>query len=88
MKNLSICSLLAKIGPILFLVATGTVLGTVGVVLLGYRRLFNARHQFLYGMFSGTDSANARFWRTNNLMEARATGPGPSERKRDERGKP
>ena len=80
--------LVTTIIVILFLVAAGTVLGTVGVVLLGYRRLFNARHQFLYGMFSGTDSANARFWRTNNLMEARATGPGPSERKRDERVKP
>ena len=33
---------------IMFLIASGTALGTVGVVLLGYRRLFNARHQFLY----------------------------------------
>jgi putative ABC transport system permease protein len=32
---------------ILFLIASGTALGTVSVVLLGYRRLFNARHQFL-----------------------------------------
>lgn len=32
---------------IMFLIASGTALGTVGVVLLGYRRLFNARHQFL-----------------------------------------
>ncbi|MDX1661772.1 MAG: iron export ABC transporter permease subunit FetB [Gemmatimonadota bacterium] len=33
---------------IMFLIASGTALGTVGVVLLGYRRLFNPRHQFLY----------------------------------------
>jgi putative ABC transport system permease protein len=33
---------------IMFLIASATALGTVGVVLLGYRRLFNARHQFLY----------------------------------------
>jgi putative ABC transport system permease protein len=34
---------------IMFLIAAGTALGTVGVVLLGYRRLFNRRHQFLAG---------------------------------------
>jgi putative ABC transport system permease protein len=33
---------------IMFLIAAGTALGTVGVVLLSYRRLFNRRHQFLY----------------------------------------
>ena len=33
---------------IMFLLASGTALSTVGVVLLGYRRLFNRRHQFLY----------------------------------------
>lgn len=33
---------------IMFLIASGTALGTVGVVLLSYRRLFNPRHQFLY----------------------------------------
>ena len=32
---------------IMFLIAAGASLGTVGVVLLGYRRLFNAQHQFL-----------------------------------------
>jgi putative ABC transport system permease protein len=32
---------------IMFLIASGTALGTVGVVLLSYRRLFNADHQFL-----------------------------------------
>jgi putative ABC transport system permease protein len=32
---------------IMFLIAAGTALGTVSVVLLGYRRLFNADHQFL-----------------------------------------
>ena len=30
---------------ILFLIATATALGTLGVVLLGYRRAFNADHQ-------------------------------------------
>jgi len=34
---------------IMFLIAAGTALGTVSVVLLGYRRLFNADHQFLAG---------------------------------------
>ncbi len=33
---------------IMFLIASGTALGTVGVVLLSYRRLFNSDHQFLY----------------------------------------
>ena len=33
---------------IMFLIASGTALGTVGVVLLSYRRLFNRRHQFLH----------------------------------------
>jgi putative ABC transport system permease protein len=37
---------------ILFLIASGTALGTVGVVLLGYRRLFNARHQFVHRSLS------------------------------------
>ncbi len=32
---------------IMFLVASGTALGTVSVVLLSYRRLFNDDHQFL-----------------------------------------
>ncbi len=32
---------------IMFLLAAGTALGTVAVVLLGYARLFNAKHQFL-----------------------------------------
>jgi putative ABC transport system permease protein len=31
---------------ILFLIASGTALGTVGVVLLSFRRLFNRYHQF------------------------------------------
>ena len=34
---------------IMFLLAAGTSLGTVGVVLLGYRRLFTADHQFSAG---------------------------------------
>ena len=33
---------------IMFLLAAATSLGTVGVVLLAYRRLFNQDHQFLY----------------------------------------
>lgn len=33
---------------IMFLIASGTALGTVGVVMLGFLRLFNRRHQFLY----------------------------------------
>jgi putative ABC transport system permease protein len=33
---------------ILFLIASGTALGTVSVILLSYRRLFNEQHQFLY----------------------------------------
>lgn len=32
---------------IMFLIASGTALGTMGVVLLGYRRLFSEGHQFL-----------------------------------------
>lgn len=32
---------------IMFLIAAGAALGTVAVVLLGYRRLFNQNHQFL-----------------------------------------
>jgi putative ABC transport system permease protein len=32
---------------IMFLIAAGTSIGTVSVVLLGYFRLFNAQHQFL-----------------------------------------
>jgi putative ABC transport system permease protein len=34
---------------IMFLIAAGAALGTVGVALLGYRRLFTADHQFLPG---------------------------------------
>ena len=33
---------------IMFLIASATAMGTVGVVLLAFHRLFNARHQFLY----------------------------------------
>ena len=32
---------------IMFLIAAGTALGTMTVVLLSYLRLFNTRHQFL-----------------------------------------
>lgn len=34
---------------IMFLIASVTAMGTVGAVLLSYRRLFNHRHQFLAG---------------------------------------
>jgi putative ABC transport system permease protein len=33
---------------IMFLIASATALGTVGVVLLSFLRLFNGDHQFLY----------------------------------------
>lgn len=33
---------------IMFLIASATALGTMGVVLLGYRRLFSKAHQFLH----------------------------------------
>jgi putative ABC transport system permease protein len=33
---------------IMFLIASGTALGTLGVVLLSYLRLFDSDHQFLY----------------------------------------
>lgn len=38
---------------IMFLIASGTALGTVGVVMLGYRRLFSNRHQFLFHLIGG-----------------------------------
>ncbi len=41
---------------IMFLIASGTALGTVGVVLLSYRRLFNVDHQFLYQLVGETRS--------------------------------
>jgi putative ABC transport system permease protein len=33
---------------IMFLIASGSALGTLSTVLLSYRRLFNSSHQFLY----------------------------------------
>ncbi len=39
---------------ILFLIAAATALGTIGVVLLAYRRLFNACHQFEYWLLQRT----------------------------------
>jgi putative ABC transport system permease protein len=38
---------------IMFLIASGTALGTVGVVPLSYRRLFNSYHQFVHTLLSG-----------------------------------
>jgi putative ABC transport system permease protein len=37
---------------IMFLIASGTALGAVSVVLLSYRRLFNEHHQFLDAMLT------------------------------------
>jgi putative ABC transport system permease protein len=37
---------------ILFLIASGTALGTVSVILLSYRRLFNEQHQFRYALLA------------------------------------
>jgi putative ABC transport system permease protein len=42
---------------IMFLIASGTALGTVGVVLLSYRRLFDSDHQFLYQRIKVRDEA-------------------------------
>jgi putative ABC transport system permease protein len=36
----------------MFLIASGTALGTLSVVLLSYRRLFNSSHQFLYRLIN------------------------------------
>jgi putative ABC transport system permease protein len=41
---------------ILFLIAAGTALGTISVVVLSFRRLFNSRHQFLFHRLTGTRS--------------------------------
>ncbi len=40
---------------IMFLIAAATALGTVSVVLLSYRRLFNADHQFQNALISKTE---------------------------------
>jgi UDP-glucose/iron transport system permease protein len=37
---------------IMFLIASGTALGTVSAVLLSYRRLFNERHQFRHALIA------------------------------------
>src|SRR5262249_41040691 len=37
---------------ILFLIASGTALGTVSVVLLSFRKLFNHHHQFEFRLIS------------------------------------
>src|SRR5262249_34387631 len=41
---------------ILFLIAAGTALGTISVVLLSFRQLVNSRHQFLYQRLNGSGS--------------------------------
>lgn len=40
---------------IMFLISTGSMLGTVAVVLLGYHRLFTSEHQFIPGRLIGRD---------------------------------
>ena len=40
---------------IMFLIASGTALGTVGVVLLSYLRLFDAHHRFRYDRLTRPD---------------------------------
>lgn len=42
---------------VMFLIASATALGTVGVVLLCYRRVFNADHQYLHDAFSRSKTA-------------------------------
>lgn len=39
---------------IMFLIASGTTLGTVISILMGYRRLFNSKHQFLFEQITRT----------------------------------
>ncbi len=38
---------------IMFMIAAGSSMGSMGMVLLSYRRLFNARHQLLFGRIKG-----------------------------------
>jgi putative ABC transport system permease protein len=45
---------------ILFLIASGTAMGTVAVVLLSYRRLFNEHHQFLDALLARPSSASEK----------------------------
>jgi putative ABC transport system permease protein len=44
---------------IMFLIASGTALGAVSVVLLSYRRLFSAHHQFLYHLLKEPDETRS-----------------------------
>ncbi len=41
---------------IMFLIASATALGTTGAVLLSFRRLFNAQHQFLRSRLQAADT--------------------------------
>lgn len=45
---------------IMFLIASATALGATGVVLLGFRRLFNADHQFLPAQLAADHSSRNR----------------------------
>jgi hypothetical protein len=47
---------------IMFLIASATALGTVSVVLLSYRRLFNDHHQFLDALIAGPSSTPKGRW--------------------------
>ena len=40
---------------IMFFIATATAIGTITVVLLAFRRLFNASHQFLHSRLASRD---------------------------------
>ena len=44
----------------MFLIAAATALGTVSVVLLSYRRLFNDDHQFRSQMLRDAQTASTR----------------------------
>ena len=45
---------------IMFLICSATALGTLGVVLGGYRRLFNGRHQFCHWQISPSSQAKKK----------------------------
>ncbi len=45
---------------IMFLIASATALGSVGVVVLAYRRLFNRSHQFRYDAICGRKAERRR----------------------------
>ena len=46
---------------IMFLIASGTALGSVGVVLLSFRRLFNREHRFRSDLLVRKSDAKGQF---------------------------